>query len=146
MDTPLFRLLAFALTGLPLVIQDSRTQTVSQGLLFSTLAVWFLLALPGSSPEFHWLAAALILLAGTLFLLIAGDRLGEADIVFAAGMACLFSFWSWLTAVMAGCGAGLLAFGWLAWTSRASIENVPVPFLPCLYWGGLTVLLGDLLL
>jgi Flp pilus assembly protein protease CpaA len=145
MDTPLVHFLVFALTGLPLVLQDRRSQSVSQWLLFSTLAVWFVLALASGRPDERWLLSILVLVAGTLFLVLLPDRLGEADVLFAAGMACVLPFFSWLTAMMAGCLGGLVAFGWIFWFSRASIQNVPVPFLPCLYWGGLTVLLGDLL-
>jgi hypothetical protein len=145
MDTPLLRLIVFAITGFPLVLQDQREHSVSQLLLFSTVTIWWGWALLSESSDGRLLAATLVLVAGAVFLVLLPGRFGEADVLFVAAMACLMPFFSWMTALMAGCGAGLIAFGWLAWITRTSIRNVPVPFLPCLYWGGLTVLLGDLL-
>jgi len=142
-DASLFRLSVFAVTAIPLVVQDRQTQSVSQTLLLATVAVWVGAGLLYADAEIRVTTAAAVLVCGILFLVLLPERLGEADVLFAAGMACLLPFWTWLTAMIAACGGGLVAFGWLAWKSGASIRDIPIPFLPCLYWGGFSVLLKD---
>jgi hypothetical protein len=145
MDNSLVQLAIFALTALPLVVQDRQSQSVSSWLLFATLAAWLGAGWAERDAPLHILGATAILTAGIVFLLVLPDRLGEADVLFAAGMACLLPFWTWFIAVVTACGGGLVAFGWLAWVSKGSIRDIPLAFLPCLYWGGITALLGEVL-
>jgi hypothetical protein len=133
----------FAFLGLLLVIQDTKENSVSLVLLVVTYIAW------SSSIFFIWQAtitriavSAIVLLIGALLLLILPGRLGEADVVFISGMALIFPYWSFMIALALGCVAGLAAFLWLSRGGNDKVFLTPIPLLPSLYWGGLTVILG----
>jgi len=71
-------------------------------------------------------------------------RLGEADVVFMSGMALFLPFWSLLIAMALGLhrGAGGLRLG--CPVGRRRFLRPPLPFLPSLYWGGLTIIIGGI--
>jgi len=72
-------------------------------------------------------------------------RLGEADVVFMSGMALLLPFWSMLISLALGCVGALAAFAWLG-KGGADIATQRMPFLPSLYWGCLTTMIGGILI
>lgn len=136
--------LAFLALGLPLAWQDARESSVAEILLLVVYGLWMAASLLSENPAARLLAAVLLLYAGGLFTLLLPNRLGEADIAFVSGMAALFSFWPLMMALALGCVAGLAAFLWLSRGDPAIVLSSPLPLLPCLYWGGATVILGGL--
>jgi hypothetical protein len=137
-------LLLFAAFGLPLALQDIKDSSVSIELLAVAYLVWSAsTCLSGESFD-RAAAAAILMLLGSLLLLVLPGRLGEADIVFMSGMALFFPFWSLMIALALGCIGALAVFAWLSRGGRADTLERPLPFLPSLYWGGLTVVLGGI--
>lgn len=134
--------LLFILLGFPIILQDLRESSVSFKLLLTVLVAWILAAVFSYQDAGHLLTASIVLLIGTLLFLILPGRLGEADVLFMCGMALIFSFWPLLMALALGCVAGLAAFMWYSRGGRTENLSYPLPLLPSLYWGGLTVILG----
>ena len=132
----------FVLFGLPLILQDLKDSSVSFELLLAILLAWILAAIFSDQAVQRLLAASIVLLIGTLLFLVLPGRLGEADVLFMSGMALIFSFWPLMIALALGCVAGLAAFMWHARGGRTECLSYPLPLLPSLYWGGLTVVLG----
>jgi hypothetical protein len=134
--------LIFVLLGLPLAVQDSKTNSVSVLLLFPTYAIWLISALAsGNSPVCRLFLSTIVLIIGALGAYFFPDRLGEADILFLSGMSAIFSYWSFVIAVALGCIGALSSFLWLSLKERKNIFPIPIPFLPSLYWGGVAVIL-----
>ena len=136
--------LLFAMLGLPLVIQDLRESSVSLILLIGSYALWALATFVGGQSVSRLVVAAIVLLVGALVLSLLPGRLGEADVLFISGMASIFPYWSFMIALALSCVAGLAAFLWLSRRGRDEMLSLPIPLLPSLYWGGLTVILGGL--
>lgn len=134
----------FGILGLPPVLQDLRNNSISSITLFLVLALWWGNALGAPDPAFRLATAAGVLLLGGFLLFLFPGRLGEADVLFISGMATVFSFWSLIFSVALSCIGALAVYCWLSRGGR-TINDVPIPFLPCLYWGGLTVALGRLI-
>jgi len=134
----------FAVLGLPLALQDAKDYSVSRSLLVGVYALWLVPDLL-LGREGRLAAAAIALLLGGLFLRMLPERLGEADVVFMSGMAATFAFWPLMLAIGLGCIGGLAVFLWLSRGGRNEALVQPLPFLPSLYWGGLTVIVGELL-
>lgn len=137
--------LLFALLALPLVWQDLKDNSVSLSLLVAVYLIWLSAALVSGQGEGRLAASAIVLLVGALLLAALPGRLGEADVVFMSGMASLFPFWPLMIALSLGCVAGLAAFLWLSRGGGEEALSGPLPLLPGLYWGGLTVILGGIL-
>ena len=135
--------LFFGLLGFPLIWQDLRDNSISSKALFLVIAVWWVSSLLTPDPAFRLATSAGVLMVGGFLLFLLPGRLGEADVLFISGMACLFSFWSLIFSVALGCVGALALYLWLSRGGR-EVVNTPIPFLPCLYWGGLTVALGGL--
>jgi Flp pilus assembly protein protease CpaA len=138
--------LVFAAIGLPLIIEDVRHSSVPLGLLVGAFAAWLGTALILEGSTSRLLASSIVLVLGWLLIVILPDRLGEADVVFMSGMALLLPFWSLLFALILSCVGSLAAFAWLSRGGRGEFLTRPLPFLPSLYWGGLAILLGGMLL
>jgi len=136
--------LLFAALGLPLVWQDLKESTVSSVLLAAVFLAWSAMTLFLGDGISHLLAALIVLALGSLLLMIFPGRLGEADVVFMSGMALFLPFWSLLIAMALGCIAALAAFVWLSRGAGADSFARPLPFLPSLYWGGLTIIIGGI--
>lgn len=136
--------LLFVVLGLPLVWQDSKDNSVSLGLLVGVFLAWSAISLLTTGSAARLFAALIVLVAGSLLLMILPGRLGEADVVFMSGMALLLPFWSLLLAIVLGCVAGLAAFVWFSRGDRGEFLSQPLPLLPSLYWGGLTIILGGI--
>jgi hypothetical protein len=134
----------FALLGLPLAIQDSRDNSVSTVFLALAFSAWCLGSLAMGTELMRAIAVAVILLAGALSLFAIPGKLGEADLVFMGGMAAIFPFPQLMLALGLACVAGLAAFAWLLRLGAKDTLARPLPFLPSLYWGGLTVILGGI--
>jgi hypothetical protein len=132
----------FCILGFPPVLQDLRDNTVSQFLLVTVVLVWWSLSAVGPESQNRLLAAAVVLVLGAFLLNLLPGRLGEADVIFMAGMASLFSFWPLVLALALGCVGALSAFVWMLRGKRTEVLGYPLPFLPSLYWGGLTISLG----
>ena len=133
---------SFALLGFPLSLQDQSERSVSAVLLAVAYALWLASALVAGQGVERLLAPVFVLLIGRLVLFVLPDRLGEADVIFMSGMASIFPFWQLMLALALGCVAGLAAFAWGSRGGRSDYLFCSVPFLPSLYWGGLTVILG----
>ena len=134
----------FAAVGLPLVIQDIRHNDVSTLASAAALAACILgsaFLVRNAQPG---LVAAVLLALGALLLKLFPGRLGEADAVFMSGMALLMPFWSLMLAIGLACVSGLCAYVWLSWRHGTVILSEPIPFLPSLYWGGLAVMVGGI--
>jgi hypothetical protein len=130
--------------GLPLAVQDQQKGSVSLWLLVGSVLSWFVAAMCLDGSAGRLLSASIVLLAGCALLLILPGRLGIADVIFMSGMGLLFSFWSLIIAFVLGCLATFLTFIWLSRGYRRDTVLEPLPFLPGLYWGGLTVIIGGL--
>ena len=134
---------SYSVFGAYLGIQDQRYASVSLRSLFISYFIWILLhLLPFQFTRL--LGASLVLLLGVVLLLIFPDRLGEADVVFMSGMALFFPFWSLMMAYALGCLGAMAAFAWLSYRGRIDLLRYRMPLIPCLYWGGLAVLLGGI--
>ena len=140
----LFPFALFALLGLPLILQDIKDKSVSLILLLAAFLAWFAFAFFWESAEGQIVASLVVLVVGSVLLLIFPGRLGEADVVFMSGMALLLPFWSLLMALVLGCVGALSAFVWVSRKERDVSLTFPLPFLPSLYWGGLTVMVGGI--
>lgn len=137
--------LLFGVLSLPLVLQDMKDSMVSRALLVVVALLWCTSALWTREPESRLVTVAAVLLLGALVTALLPGRLGEADIAFMSGMAAVFSFWSLILSLALGCMAAFAAFLWRFRGNLTSIVDEPLPFLPSLYWGGLTVALGGLI-
>ena len=137
-------LLVLVALGLPLVYQDIKFQSVSAPLLIFTYGIWcsFGLLFPGWST--HLAEAGVTLIVGTLLLVFFPGRLGEADVIFMSGLAFLLNFWSLLVALALSCLAALGAYTWSLRLGGHDERVVAIPFLPSLFWGGLTVIMGKI--
>jgi hypothetical protein len=137
--------LLFVLLGLPLVIQDIRANSVSISFLAIAFSLWYFFPfIVGQGTMGHSVLAALVLLIGALLVLLLPDRFGAADVVFISGMAAIFPYYSFVIAVALGCVGGVVAFIFLYVKGKDDAFTSPLPFLPSLYWGGLTVIIGGL--
>ena len=143
---PWVSLLLFGVLALPLVLQDLKDNSVSEPLLIAISLLWWTTAFATTAPLNRLIAAAIVLLVGSLLLTILPGRLGEADVVFISGMAALFSFWPLIFSLGLGCLAALMAYSWMFRKNPRDVMVNPLPFLPSLYWGGLTIALGRLVL
>ena len=126
------------LLAAPLVIQDIQTSSVSAGLLFGLYAIWVIGALFVNNISFLFLSV-LVLALGAALMHLFPDRMGEGDLVFMSGMACLLPFWFWILALTLACLGGLAVYLWLVYRRGKKLWEVPIPFFPLLFWGGLTV-------
>jgi len=138
-------LFLFVVPALPLVLQDLKENTVSRVLLTFVVLTWWVSALATPAPEARFFAVLVVLLLGALLLALLPGRLGEADVVFVSGMAALFAFWPLIFSLALGCLAALAAYLWMFLKRPSEAMMEPIPFLPSLYWGGLTVALGGFL-
>jgi len=130
-------LVALAVGATPLVWHDVRRLSVPQPLLYLVLGGWVIVASLPSGPSMSSAAlSAGVLTLGAVWLLIVPDSLGEADVLFVAGLAWWLPFWSLLFAVGLACVLGLAAFVWL-WQAGQDPRSVAIPYLPCLALGGL---------
>lgn len=136
--------LLFAFLGLPLILQDIRHSSVSMGLLTAAFLIWTASSFVMEDGASRLVAAGVVLLLGALLLMIFPGRIGEADVVFMSGMAVFLPFWSLLIGIALGCIAALSAFVWLYRRGGEGSLREPIPFLPSLYWGGLTVMIGGI--
>ena len=84
--------------------------------------------------------ASLVLLLGAVFLVAFPESIGEADIVFMAGMATLMDFWQLIFALALACLAGMALFVVQGWKRAHSDLVLRLPFLPLLALGGSIVL------
>lgn len=134
----------FMVLGLPLVWQDIKDNSVSLHLLVAIYALWLFSSIFAFQGSGSLAASAIVLLVGALLLAGLPDKLGEADVIFMSGMAALFSFWPLMIALSLGCIASLAAFFLLSRKAGEEVFSQPLPLLPSLYWGGLTVVLGGL--
>jgi len=144
---PLERLLPFLLfaaLGLPLVWQDVKNNSVSMTILVAVFLSWSIFAFFREGAEGRLLATLVVMTMGSLLLLAFPGRLGEADVVFMSGMALLLPFWSLLIAFALGCIGTLSAFVWLSRKEGVEFLARPLPFLPSLYWAGLSTMLGEI--
>ena len=136
--------LVFILGALPLVWQDLRDRSVSQGLLLVVFLAWFGFSwFVGDSCQSALPLSAGVLVVGTLALLSFPGWFGEADAIFMAGIALLIPFWGFLLAVGIACILGFVAFAWLSHFGRRDVSGVALAFLPCLALGGFFVLGGQ---
>ena len=140
----LFPFILFGVPGLPLVLQDLVDNSISSKILIIVLIIWWASSFLTPDPEFRLATSAGVLLLGGFLLSVLPGRLGEADVLFISGMASVFPFWPLIFSVAIGCVGALALFLWLSRGGRV-VMNTPIPFLPCLYWGGLTIALGGLL-
>ena len=140
--------LLFALLALPLIWQDLKEYSVSLVLLVVVYSIWLsstlIEGLGAGFGEGRLAASAIVLLIGALLIRLLPGRLGEADVIFMSGMAAIFPFWPLMIALALGCIAGLAAFLWLSREGGDEVFSRPLPLLPGLYWGGLTVILGGI--
>ncbi len=141
---PWIPMFLFGVLGLPLAVQDQKDGAVSLVLLVSVVVVWWSSALLTPKPEDHLLAAGSVLVVGALLLLVFPGRLGEADIVFMAGMASMFTFWPLIICFALACFASFVAYFWLFCKLGSQAMLYPLPFLPSLYWAGLTISVGGM--
>jgi len=75
--------------------------------------------------------------------LLLPGRLGEADILYASGLAWVCTFSGYLIAIALGCLGALVAMV-LSALRTGGWHDHPQPFLPALLWGWTTVTLGQL--
>lgn len=136
--------LVFAALGLPLVWQDVKDNSVSLSFLLTVFLSWSIFAFFREGTESRLLATLLTMTLGALLLLAFPGRLGEADVVFMSGMALLLPFWPLLIAFALGCVGALSAFLWLSRQAGSESLTRPLPFLPSLYWAGLSTMLGGI--
>ncbi|HTP59249.1 MAG TPA: hypothetical protein VMM82_10050 [Spirochaetia bacterium] len=130
--------------GLPLILQDIKDKSVSLALLLVAFVAWLAFASLWERAESRLLASLFVLLIGASLLLVFPGRLGDADVIFMSGMALLLPFWSLMMAFILGCVGALAAFLWLSRKGRDIPLTLALPFLPSLYWGGLTVMVGGM--
>ena len=136
----------FAVIGLPLALQDVKHREVSTPASAGSLAAWSVFSFLVLRNPRHPAVAVLVLLLGALLLTLFPGRLGEADVVFISGMALLMPFWPLMCAVGLACVSGLCAYVWLSWRYGTVMMSEPIPFLPSLYWGGLAVMVGGIVM
>jgi hypothetical protein len=136
--------LVFFLVSIPLVLEDLATLSVPTWKLFVAMGVLVALRLLlGQSDLYFQLALSSgALTLGTLVLVLVPSSLGEADVIYIAGLAWLVSFWGLLLAVGMACvlvGANVLV---TTACRRSEPNSEPVAFLPFLFLGGLAALVG----
>lgn len=121
-----------ALGSLPLLLQDQRSLSVSQWLLALVFTAWVLLGWwAGDVPAKAALSAGVLTLGAVLIMLLP-DRLGEADVVYIAGLAWLMPFWNLVLTVALACVMAMVALGVRARRGQGDPGELPVPFLPSL--------------
>lgn len=133
-----------ALMLLPLVFADHRSLSVPTiwlgGFVATTLGVSFIFS--PADLAFHLWGASAVLVGGGLIHLLVSGRLGEADIVTASALALVSGFYDFLASMMLACLGAFLTLVWITLRSRSSYD-VPVPFLPSLAWGWISIQLAN---
>lgn len=83
------------------------------------------------------LGSSLILGMGAVLLKALPDRLGEADVVFAASFPFVLGAFPLFVALALACAGGMVQATWMILSRRREVEQ-PIPFTPLLFWGALT--------
>jgi prepilin signal peptidase PulO-like enzyme (type II secretory pathway) len=143
---PLISFLLVVAASLPLARADHRELTVP----VAGLVVFWLVSAAASfviDPSawlWHGAGVTSVIAVGTLVSLMLPGRLGEADILYASGLAWVSSFSGFLVATALGC-LGTLAAMVIGALRKGGWQDEPQPFLPPLLWGWITVTLVNLL-
>jgi hypothetical protein len=125
-------------------MQDIKEQSVNIPLLTALFVLSLCPLLFWTDSLIRMITIILVISSGALLLHIFPDRLGEADVIYLASMAAVLPYWSFVLAVCLGCVGCLVCFVWLARGGRNEVYSDSLPFLPSLYWGAITVVLGGL--
>lgn len=132
MNTAHLLFLTYVLASGPLVWQDLKTLSVSQWLLGIVFTAWVLLGWwAGDVPAKAALSAGVLTLGAVLIVLLP-DRLGEADVVYIAGLAWLMPFWNLVLTVALACVMAMVVLGVRAWRGQGDLGVLLAPFLPSL--------------